>query len=275
METNNKHKGGERFDWLPLDWQPGQSLRRLDSGVVVGRFLGAELSSVYQPIIEVGSGRQVGREAFVRCHAGGEAALSPWNLFSLVADDVTLVGLDRLCRTLHALNDPRTDEDELLFLNVHGRLLAAVSEDHGAAFRRVLDVLRLKAANVVIETPEVTCRDPRLLSFVHANYRINGFRVAANLGSLADARTVFAQLRPNFVKIDPRNLRSAEERAELLVLAAAHGTAVVFTRVGEYRQLDELGTDARGTDAGVYAQGYAIADVSPPGRRAPAASLAA
>ncbi|WP_168735138.1 EAL domain-containing protein [Pseudothauera rhizosphaerae] len=255
------NKTTDRFDWLPLDWQPGQSLRRHESGVVLGRFLGAELSSVYQPIIDVASGQAIGYEAFVRCHAGGEAALSPWNLFSLVADDATLVGLDRLCRTLHVLNDLRTEEDELLFLNVHGRLLAAVSEDHGAAFRRVLDVLQVRSGNVVIETPEVACRDLRLLSFVHANYRINGFRVAANVASLADAEAVLGQMRPNFIKIDVRYLRNGDERGRLVELAAVHGTSVVFTRVAQGELLDELRAAT-----GVLAQGHAIAEAAPPRR---------
>lgn len=248
-----------RFEWLPVTWRPGLALRRGGDGVVVGRFYGSALSSVYQPLIDTASGERVGREAFVRCHAGGEPGLSPWSLFSLVADDDTLVGLDRLCRTLHVLNDPRAQASgEALFLNVHGRLLAAVTEDHGRAFRRVVDALRRPAAGIVIETPEAACADLRLLSFVLSNYRLNGFRVAVNVGSLAALDAVLAEMRPNFVKIDVRNLRG-EERSAFVERAQAAGVLPVFTRVGDVATLEAL----RGL-RGAWAQGFAAAPLLVP-----------
>lgn len=251
---------GVHFEWLPVAWRPGLALRKGDDGVVVGRFYGSVLSSVYQPLIDIAGGRRVGREAFVRCRAGGESGLSPWSLFSLVADDDTLVGLDRLCRTLHVLNDAQAeDADEALFLNVHGRLLAAVAEDHGRAFRRVVDALRRPAAGIVIETPEAACTDLRLLSFVLSNYRLNGFRVAVNVGGLAAVDAVLAEMRPNFVKIDVRNLRGGEERAAFVARAQAAGVVPVFTRVGDAATRDAL----RGLD-GAWAQGFAVASLVAP-----------
>lgn len=250
---------GDGLEWLPLTWRPGFSLRRQGpegAGAVVGRFFSAELSSVYQPIVDAASGQRVGREAFVRSHSAGRADLSPWNLFSLVADDDTLVGLDRLCRTVHVLNDPLAGApDELLFLNVHGRLLAAVADDHGRAFRRVLDVLRRPPAGVVIETPEAACADPRLLAFVLTNYRLNGFRVAANVSSIADLEAVLHEVRPSFVKIDWRQLGRFDEAAQFVRLADEQGVRTIFTRVEQAEALAQL---ARLPN--VWAQGYAVAD---------------
>lgn len=256
------------FGWLPLRWRPGLSLRRAPDGTVLGRFYGAELSSVYQAVVDAGSGRRVGREAFVRSHANGDLSLSPWSLFSLVADDEVLVGLDRLCRTLHVLNDPLAHDpaaaDELLFLNVHGRLLAAVSEDHGHAFRRILDLLGRKASTgFVIETPEAACAEPRLLAFVLANYRLNGFKVAANVRSLADLSALLAELRPNFVKVDVRHLR-AEEIAPFAELALRHAARPVFTHVERAAHREALA----GVE-GAWAQGFAYPEVQVPA--APAA----
>ena len=207
----DKGRGG-RLDWLPLAWKPGLSLRRHADGRVIGRFLSAHLTSLYQPIIEIASDRVIGSEAFVRCHNADEVGLSPWNLFSLVADDDTLVGLDRLCRTLHVLNNPEPIEhDALLFLNVHGRLLPAVAEDHGHAFRRVLMALDRPSANIVIETPTAACADPKLLAFVLSNYRLNGFKVGANVASARDLESVLREVRPNFVKIDSRTFSKTDE----------------------------------------------------------------
>ena len=249
----------DRLEWLPLTWRPGMSLRRQPNGLVVGRFYGAELSSVFQPIVDLASGRRIGYEAFVRCHAAGEATLSPWSLFSLVADDDTLIGLDRLCRTLHVLNDPRESEDELLFLNVHGRLLAAVAEDHGRAFRRVLDALGKKAGRIVIEAPESASRERGLLSYVLANYRINGFQVAANVASLADVAAVLDEVRPNFLKADARHFTDEESRRVAQSQAGEQGACMVFTRVAHADELLPLSALP-----GVAVQGYAVSDPLPP-----------
>lgn len=264
MNQNDKNRAdGDEFGWLPLDWRPGFSLRRAPDGGVLGRFFGAELSSIYQLVVDAGDAHRVGREAFVRSHANGDLSLSPWSLFSMVADDAVLVGLDRLCRTLHVLNDPLAGAaeaaDELLFLNVHGRLLAAVSEDHGHAFRRILDLIDRKlAARVVIETPEAACADPRLLGFVLANYRLNGFKVAANVRSLAELTSLLGELRPNFVKVDARHLRVADYAA-FAELALSHAARPVFTRVERPEQRAALATVE-----GAWAQGFAYGEVELP-----------
>lgn len=259
------HGRGGGLDWLPLTWKPGFSLRRQPDGRVIGRFLNAHLTSLYQPIIEAASDRIVASEAFVRCHNGGdELGLSPWNLFSLVADDDTLVGLDRLCRTLHVLNHPEPgDSDALLFLNVHGRLLPAVAEDHGHAFRRVLMALDRPSANIVIETPVAACDDPKLLAFVLSNYRLNGFKVGANIGSVRDLESVLSEVRPNFVKIDSRTINKIEDARRFVSVATSEGVRSIFTRVEQQDFIVGLREVP-----GVWLQGHAVAEaVGPTGKR--------
>lgn len=247
---------------LPIRWQPGLSLARAPDGRALGRFFGARLSSVYQTLIASDTGKPVGREAFVRClaerAADGGDGLSPWSLFSLVADDATLVGLDRLCRTLHVLNDPRAGDGDaggtgLLFLNVHGRLLPAVAEDHGRAFRLILEVLGRTPADIVIETPASACADPRLLGFVLSNYRLNGFRVAANMASPADLDALLKVVRPNFVKIDVRHFGDAETILAFVARAREAGVRTVLTRVEFSHSLA-----AARPAADVWLQGYAV-----------------
>ena len=149
------------LDRLPLERGGGRQLRRLPEGGVVGDWFGCELSSVFQPIVLHAGRSTIGYEAFLRILGNGERALSPWTLFSANADDGRLVALDRLARTVHALNFLLSvDGDGLLFLNVHGRLLAAVSGDHGAAFRKVVDALGLPPERIVIETPLAASSQP-------------------------------------------------------------------------------------------------------------------
>lgn len=224
---------------LPLP--PGITLATLADGTAIGRFLRTDLSSVFQPIIDSRSGRVVGHEAFVRAHGGGERDLAPWNLFSMVANDEALIALDRLCRALHAINFLRHPEiPGRLFLNVHGRLLAAVCEDHGHVFRVALDRLGLPASRVVIETPEAANLDRKLLALVLSNYRLNGFLVAASTLGIADFEALLRVVRPNFVKIDARQLATPAAMESAIALAREHGTRLVFTRVEKPEQRDYL-----------------------------------
>jgi len=217
-------------DLLPLP--RGIEISTLPDGTAVGRFLRSDLSSVFQPVIESGSGSCVGHEAFVRAHWRGDLDITPWNLFSLVANDDALVALDRLCRTVHVLNFLRVpDLSGRLFLNVHGRLLAAVREDHGHTFRHALDRLELDPGRIVIETPEAANLDRKLLALVLSNYRLNGFAVAANTPGIADLESLLLMVRPDFVKIDARQVPTPEGMLRAVALARANGTRPVFMRV--------------------------------------------
>jgi len=188
---------------LPEGPQPDRQLHRAPDGRVVGNWFGLHLSSVFQPIVDGRDGTVVGHEAFLRSGTDGEG-LSPWTLFSTAADDARLVALDRLARTVHLLNALHTGCRRPLFLNVHGRLLAAVEGDHGRAFRRVVDALGAAPGDIVIETPVEACAQPELLAFVLRNYRSNGFRVAVNVGSLTQWQRLAGVVWADYVKIDRR-----------------------------------------------------------------------
>lgn len=210
-------------------------LRRIDDGSVVGDWYGCELSSVFQPIVDPRSGRPIGYEAFLRCHGQGARQLSPWVLFANSADDDQVIALDRLARTLHTLNHLLSGavDDSLLFLNVHGRLLAGVASDHGFAFRRVVDALGFDPARIVIETPQAALEHVDLLAFVHRNYRQNGFQVAANVEHPQQWKQLAPMVPGQFIKIDGGILsEQPNPAATLAALDAARGAAsVVVTRL--------------------------------------------
>lgn len=240
------------LDRLPLERGGGRQLRRLADGGVVGDWFGCELSSVFQPIVLYAGRETLGYEAYLRILGSGERALSPWTLFSANADDGRLVALDRLARTVHALNFLSSVEgDGLLFLNVHGRLLAAVSGDHGAAFRKVVDALGLPPERIVIETPLAASGQPDLLAFVLRNYRNNGFRVAINVESPTQWQALSSRIPADFIKIDSARLLVDDDwRARLEWLATLRaGAKLVVTRL-------EHMLDAA-LPPGVFVQGYA------------------
>lgn len=255
------------LDNLPLERQSGRKFRRLADGSVVGDWFGCELSSVFQPIVGGGDGITRGHEAFLRCLGpNGQRDLSPWVLFSANTDDDRVIALDRLARTLHALNFITSlPEDELLFLNVHGRLLAAVASDHGAAFRRVADAMGIAPDQIVIETPLAASEQVDLLAFVLRNYRQNGFRVAVNVESAAQWNALSATVPAQYIKVDGNALLERDEGLgdlERIVDSAPHATVVV-TRL-------DAPPAPSGLPAGVWLQGHAYGGPErSPARRLP------
>lgn len=205
----------------------------LDPGQrVVGRFLRCQLASAFQPVIDLDGQASFAREALVRSWHQSESQLSPWSLFASAAHDDDVVELDRLCRTVHLLNHfSGRHADEALFVNVHGRLLAAVAGDHGRSFRRVLDALAIPPSRVIIETPESVCLDRALLAFVVANYRLNGFRISVSVGRAGDVPEVLGIVRPDYLKVDGRRISGVDEAAHLAALSAANGVRLIVQRI--------------------------------------------
>lgn len=141
----------------------------------------------------------------------------------------------------------------------HGRLLAAVADDHGAAFRRVIDALGLPAERIVIETPVVASRQADLLSFVLRNYRQNGFRVAVNVDSMEQWRRLRGVVRADFVKIDASALDGGSSPADALSpsFEVWEHTRIVVKRVETVQPWP----------AGVLVQGFAYGAAVPRGPR--------
>lgn len=243
--------------WSHLPLPEGAGLRALADGTAIGRYLRMDLASVFQPLID-GGGACVGHEAFVRAHGRGDLGLTPWGLFSLADEGRALVALDRLCRIVHTLNFLRADPAGKLFMNVHGRLLAAVAEDHGRAFRRILDLLAFAPGRVVIEIPPTANENRRLLALALANYRRHGFAVAINVAGPAALPALLRAVQTDYVKIDGRGASRPELMRTAAELARASGARPVFTRIETAQQRDFLLAQP-----GVLLQGRAIAAPHP------------
>lgn len=231
---------------LPPAPTPQRALFRAASGGVSGRFYGCRLASVFQPIATP-AGSLVGHQGLVRCHGEGSLELSPWRLFADAADDRELVHLDRLARTVHALNYFAAAEDGLrLVLAVEQRLLETVAVDHGRHYGRVLAGFGVAPRRVVITLPESANASPWLLAEALANYRRSGYRVAVRAGGVGpESIDAFAHLRPDVVRV--RALPAADSQwAETFAAIRGLGAAVHVTHVedaGERDRLAGLGAD--------------------------------
>lgn len=237
-------------------------------GQAEGRFFNSILTSAFQPIRTVDGAGLAGFEGLAR-GVSAAAGLSLWRLLDHAASDDESVELDRLCRMLHAINFFRQPEAEGadLYLSVHDRLLSAVSSNHGYAFRRILAALGLPREQIVLQLPAVSTSRRWLLNYVADNYRRNGFRLALNVGTPAEAVDVLGQVRPAAVKFDARALQDDAGLERLLLLAHA-GSAKLIVRRGEAQaSLAMLKRASANTGVPVYVQGGLIG--------APQAELAA
>ena len=111
---------------------------RFVDGQVRMHFGGRVFGTRFQPIVERAGSQPAGHEAHL--HVLGASATPAQTVFLEARDDAELVHLDRMARTLHALNFllEREQHGGFLALNVHPQLIRAVRDHHGHVFETVL-----------------------------------------------------------------------------------------------------------------------------------------
>jgi EAL domain-containing protein (putative c-di-GMP-specific phosphodiesterase class I) len=232
-------------------------------GKAQGRFFNCTMSSAFQPIRQLESGAIHAYEGLARSVSAQDMGLSLWKLLDHAASDDESIELDRLCRMLHSINffrqaDTAPNAGADLYLNVHDRLLSAVSSNHGHAFRRILDALELPLSRIVLQLPAATPQQGWLLNYVSDNYRRNGFRFAVNVAGAQDGLQVLDRLRPDVFKLDARELHDTEGLLALLRRSAAANVAVLFKRVEAPQTLTVLRQLGDAAGVPLLAQGYLL-----------------
>ncbi|WP_035383531.1 EAL domain-containing protein [Ferriphaselus sp. R-1] len=183
---------------------------------VRARFIGLQLSSVFQPIIDLRKSKPIGFEALLRAQNLKAQNVTPQEAFRQAEIAERLVKFDRLCRTLHTLNYLNMGmRDQLLFLNVHPDLLVAVNS-HGKVFEQVLHNHAVQTSDVVIEINESAVAEHELLRLAIANYRERGYRIAIdNFGRVHTNLERLWKLEPDFVKLDGHLIQQTEQNSRL------------------------------------------------------------
>jgi len=229
-------------------------MRMTETGFATARFDGADFTSEYQPIFDVGVGGvtqslaaspesadrfgdEVGFEATLRLL---DSSGSPKRLFAAVDDDAQLVGLDRLARALHAINFFGAGRSSLLFLNVHERLLKSVKYDHGRHFSAVLLSFGLNPARIVIELPEAAVAHRTFVGYLIKSYQSFGFKVAGNLPNAGQILSVSDMARLDFIKIDTTNALRDSMVKPLVGYAHRLKIPLIFKNVDEASQFTML-----------------------------------
>ncbi|GGY95713.1 EAL domain-containing protein [Pseudoduganella plicata] len=230
------------------------------SGRAHGRFFNCSMTSVFQPVRTLDSGSLVACEGLARGVSHEDEGLSLWRLLEHAASDDESIELDRLCRMLHAINFFRQTGhfDADLHLNVHGRLLSAVSSNHGFAFRRILDALELPLGRIVLQLPATVPQQTWLLNYVADNYRRNGFRFAVTVTGVEEGLGLIDRLRPDIVRFDARAARDGEGLAKLVDAMGASGGRVLFHHAERPEALTALRAIADHAAHIPLVQGYAL-----------------
>lgn len=122
-------------------------------GTIAAQFLASRLTSAFQPIVRASDGGVAGHHGLLRVFDAGAQA----------AADATLVQLDRLARTLHALNYFSRHEGNrsFLYLNIEERLLSMAADNDGAYFELILEELRVPTSRIAIVLPSGALDAPR------------------------------------------------------------------------------------------------------------------
>jgi EAL domain-containing protein (putative c-di-GMP-specific phosphodiesterase class I) len=249
-----------------------------DDGQAQGRYFNSTLTSAFQAIRSSLDLQVVGYQALARSYTPqqeSELGLSLWRLLERGASDDESVELDRLCRLVHAINFYRQPQafGQDLYLNVHARLLAAIQHNHGEAFRHILDKLELPHRHIVLELPQSSSNQRWLLKHVSDNYQRNGFRIAVNANSIAEALELVQRYRVDAVKLDASLCLDDEALGKLVSVARNGNTSVIIKRLEQeatYCAIEKL-TKQSGQE--VYVQGFLFdrpnsSLFSPPIRRA-------
>jgi EAL domain-containing protein (putative c-di-GMP-specific phosphodiesterase class I) len=212
---------------------------------LVCNFMGMRLSSVFQPVLRA-DGKVVGREAFLRSSILEQGELIPDIAFNEAVKANRLVLFDRLVRTIHLLNHSSNfAEHELLFLNVHPRLLTSVS-DHGRTFEQILHYYSVDTSRVVIEIKESEVKDAVRLDEAVSNYRSLGYQIAVdNFGTAQSSLERMLKLKPDIVKLDGVLIRAAEYTPSLTGVISglvdkfhSYGAQVAITGIETTKQLE-------------------------------------
>jgi EAL domain-containing protein (putative c-di-GMP-specific phosphodiesterase class I) len=222
---------------------------------VVAQYYRSRITSAFQPLARARDGAVVAHQALLRIESATRETVAPWSLFAHTLSDDALVHLDRLCRTVHALNYfPGSVPDTSLFLNIESRLLTGVAADHGAYFEAILALMGVAPRRVVIVMPPDAIENP--VAFVRAaiSYRIRGYRVLVPVRSIADAELSHVFLAdPHYVSIDAPDALGGSASRRFLEALAQRGIHLVA------RGIEDSAQERRARDAGVeLLQGFHV-----------------
>lgn len=166
---------------------------------------GLRLRSLFAPVVNLERDRVVGHLASLAASDEQGQGLDWAAVFARESEDAGVVRLDRLVRTLHALNflAQRRHAGGYLHLAIHPRHVLAVTGGHGLVFEAILKRCGLGPEDIVLHLDGTAQGDGSRLALAATSYRERGYHLA--LSGVADdgaGRLQLLTLRPEIVVID-------------------------------------------------------------------------
>jgi EAL domain-containing protein (putative c-di-GMP-specific phosphodiesterase class I) len=227
--------------------------------------LGNQITSVFQPIVDIIRGGLLGFEALSRGPAGTQQH-APVNLFDAAKATDLVFELDRHCRR-RALRTARDlPAPHLLFINV---VPAAMYDPdfQGASLIRLLEGVGLSPERIALEVSEqYAIENYTLFSEALQNFKHMGFSIAVDdIGAGYSGLEKIAHLNPRYLKFDMQLVRDIDRSHVKREMARALKTfadkmdsqiiAEGIEREGEKQACVDLGID--------FGQGYLLARPAP------------
>jgi EAL domain-containing protein (putative c-di-GMP-specific phosphodiesterase class I) len=196
-----------------------QIARRDRSKLITDIVLSEEVTSLYEPIVNLTTREVIGFEALVRGPWESELH-SPAKLFQLAEETELVFELDCLCRRTALRGARGLEPGKLLFLNC---LPTAIHDPafRGDVLRKTLEDLRLRPNDMVLEISERESIDNfSIFREARDHYGELGFRVALDdTGVAYGSLEAIMELSPDFIKVDlslVRGIDTDPPRQELL-----------------------------------------------------------
>ncbi len=161
------------------------------------------LTPLYQPIVDLQSGKIIGYEGLIRGPSDSPLH-APTKLLSVARLCGQTVELERLCRRIHIDKFLALGLTGKLFLNMSPDALMMPANDVGASLQYP-QMVGMSPDNIVIELTEseATAKSYSLLRQAVADYRRFGLQIAIDdLGEGFSSLRLWSELRPEYVKID-------------------------------------------------------------------------
>lgn len=187
-------------------------------GRVFVHYANLRLESRFLPFVETRTGKVCGHTAVLSTIGlSNRQPLEPGAIFALPTDDEEFVYLDRLIRTLHALNYLTHQVRGNLLLKVHPRHVASVPAEHGLAFEEILRPCGLVPEQITLEIDPLGIDDQEHLKRAVTNYQSRGYGIAiGGFGRSVIDFGLLQHLRPDIVKLDPLLLASGRPLHRLI-----------------------------------------------------------
>jgi EAL domain-containing protein (putative c-di-GMP-specific phosphodiesterase class I) len=240
-----------------------QKLRRERSwGTELKRIIeDAAVTTVFQPVVDLGTGEVLGFEALARGPKDSFFEM-PKAMFALSLRVGVAVDLDRLCRETALRSWGRIPGQGKVFLNVLPGSLDDPAWTSGG-LDALLGSASLKPVDVVIEISE-RAADGEMEWFAAATERLKagGFGVALDdVGTGYATLATLERVRPHYLKVDVSMVRDIHEnliKQELLTSLVQIGKRLGASVIAEGVE-SEHEAEALRTAGARYAQGYLFA----------------